>query len=690
MDSHVNQKWYTLLPQLPEREAERVYHEYAKELAKQVLSTESNNDNNVDYSAFLREWSESKKVSALENSRSMLRAAMGVLTDLVRQGWSVQVDKKKVVKVRRPEKHNLRPRLEKARIQEQELVKRNEQLSESSVQAFVRKLERKSIHKDQFVSILSLMRDGRELASSLRAVRDTPEENLIGALRSVIDPYLQFVHTNTCCEHTGIRLQDIWRYFRHTWTNQYKSTPGRTMAFLVRDKARKYHPVIGIGAIGSPIVQIKERDSWIGWHPQTFIEYVLEFPSVELGEWLLSIVDTAIEEIYVEDLFAEQLLIPKDIRFPSLEVINKLKDYGARQRELHHRLSQPREYHKKNKQNSQSKEDYWLKQTASHLYRSKRAISLADLLNSRFVLQRHLSSEPQKNQVCDLVADSEGRKVIKRVLRKARADRVGIAMGDIIVCGAVAPYSPVLGGKLVSMLAASPEVVSAYRDRYADQESVIASSMAGRPVIRPSKLVFLGTTSLYGVGSSQYNRLRMPAERVGGRHGELIEYIELGKSGSYGTSQFSSGTVDALVDLLQQSTNGQRVNSIFGEGVSPKLRKVRDGLDALNLPTEALLQHGRQRIVYGIPLVRNLRRYLLGMDEEPDYFFDVSKPEENTQEIASWWIERWLSMRIKSDGVLNQVEQHTLVSPVQHGACVALPKLDEDQFTLFSDLERDN
>ena len=45
---------------------------------------------------------------------------------------------------------------------------------------------------------------------------------------------------------------------------------------------------------------------------------------------------------------------------------------------------------------------------------------------------------------------------------------------------------------------------------------------------------------------------------------------------------------------------GQRVNSIFGEGVNPKLRKVRDGIDLLGWPSEVLLQHGRHRIVYGV------------------------------------------------------------------------------------------
>src|SRR5690606_13332196 len=135
--------------------------------------------------------------------------------------------------------------------------------------------------------------------------------------------------------------------------------------------------------------------------------------------------------------------------------------------------------------------------------------------------------------------------IVKNILRKAKADRVGIAMADITVCGSVAPYNLILGGKLVSMLAASPEAVTAYRHKYLAQESEIASSMAGRPIIRRSELVFLGTTSLYGIGSSQYHRLRMPAERIGGKKGEQLAFRERGKSDAYGTSQFSSGTVRA-------------------------------------------------------------------------------------------------------------------------------------------------
>src|SRR5262249_54926837 len=148
-------------------------------------------------------------------------------------------------------------------------------------------------------SIYGLLRDGRELAASLRKIRALAGGERAAALRDVVDPYLQFVESENRCEHTDLKLQDIWRYFRHTWTNQYVSTPGRTIAFIVRDRARQYHPVIGIGALGSPIVQICERDVWIGWHPEAFIEFATETPSVALGEWLTKTIDTAIKELYV-------------------------------------------------------------------------------------------------------------------------------------------------------------------------------------------------------------------------------------------------------------------------------------------------------------------------------------------------------------------------------------------------------
>ena len=96
---------------------------------------------------------------------------------------------------------------------------------------------------------------------------------------------------------------------------------------------------------------------------------------------------------------------------------------------------------------------------------------------------------------------------------------------NISICGAIPPYNEILGGKLVSMLLASPEVSAAYKRKYQKSPSIIASSLAGRTVIKPAELVFLGTTSLYGIGSSQYNRIKIPCEEIDGQKNNEIVYI---------------------------------------------------------------------------------------------------------------------------------------------------------------------
>ena len=54
------------------------------------------------------------------------------------------------------------------------------------------------------------------------------------------------------------------------------------------------------------------------------------------------------------------------------------------------------------------------------------------------------------------------RDALARILRKAKADRVGTAIADLTICGAIPPYNEVLGGKLLAMLMMSPEVVAEY------------------------------------------------------------------------------------------------------------------------------------------------------------------------------------------------------------------------------------
>ncbi|HWO23570.1 MAG TPA: Druantia anti-phage system protein DruA [Kofleriaceae bacterium] len=644
----------------------------ALEFARTLSGIDVNDEDRIDDA--LEEFLEGAPKWATKD-RQRLSTLGRVLSDIARQGWTLRV-RGKALSVLPPTEISADPIAEKLRVRRQEQLKRDEQLRQPAVKEFVRSMERRRLHKGRFVSIFSLMRDGREFADSLRRARAEGEE----AIARVVSPYLQFVNAGERCAWTGFELQEIWRYFRHTWSNQYTSVPGRSMYILVRDAAADNHPVIGIAALSSPIVQIRERDEWIGWHPAKFLAEIQERPTERIARWLVQVVNGALSEIFVSDLYRDGILKPIKMKKPTPDALKVLVAEGVKQRALHQRYVKTQDLKSSPRKRSDNDFAHWEKRATSHLFRSKRAFALADLLAARMILDRHLSARPTKKQLIALMSDSEGLHVVKRIIRKAKAERVGIAMADISVCGAVAPYNPILGGKLVSMLVTSPEVVRAYHDRYASAESEIASSIAAKPIIRPPHLVFLGTTSLYGVGSSQYNRIKIPCEALAGRRGESIEYVRLGMSEAFGTSQYSEETSEELGLLFSHENEGQqRVNSIFGEGVSPKLRKVRDGLELLNLPAELFLKHGRKRILYGINLVRNARDFLLGLDEKPDHLIPKKAWPDASKAIAAWWRKRWLASRIQSDDVIADVARHTLVHPIVHGARVALPTDDDSQ-----------
>jgi len=614
--------------------------------------------------------------------RQVLLGAGLVLADLVTQGWGARI-RRAHVEVRPPTTMGGDHIAEKARIRRQELINRDSQLRRAPTQKFLRSMEIPHVHNGKFVSIFSLMRDGRELGERLHTAREHINNGWAGKLADIIDPYLEFVSSrDAVCTSTGMRLMDIWRYFRHTWTNQYRSVPGRTMMFLVRDRACNLHPIIGIGALSSPIMQIRERDIWIGWHPDAFLAHVKAHPAAGLARWLVKVADTAVKEIYIKDFISARIITAHEVAVPTEAAIARLLREGAEQRRIHHRFARSRDY--KTKTSETRAPGFWVARARAHLFRSKRALALASHLQARATLRKTLGRRPTANELLALANTTQGAETIRRVVKKAKADRVGIAVADISVCGAIQPYNAILGGKLVAMLAASPEIVLEYKKRYGRAESEIASSMAGRPIRRSPNLVLLGTTSLYGVGSSQYNRVKIPCERLDGLPADTIRYLELGKSEAFGTSHYSEETVKALVDLVQQSSDGRRVNSIFGEGVSPKLRKVRQGLDLLCLPSELFLRHHRPRVVYAVSLIRNLREYLLGIDSKPNYFVTPVSGKAASASISAWWRERWLRNRIASDEVLDEVSRHTLISPISHGARV--PEVSRThQLSLFTD-----
>lgn len=610
--------------------------------------------------------------------------AQNIVLDLVAQGWKLKVCESEVF----AEPPNIEAESKdvvKQIIRNSHLIGRNAQLREKSVRDFVMGMERRRLTKKGWHSIFSVMRVGKELAESLGKISQIDDENRrFDELSKIISPYMQFIKPDDICEITGLRLGDIWRYFRHTWVNEYKSVPGRSIMILIRDAAAPNHPVIGIASLGSSVVQHKVRDKWIGWQQQKLVDTIAENPTPKLLNWLLKSLERLIGDIYKEDLINEKIISNFDLKNPTKEIIKTLKEESELAIKEHRKEPQRTKH---NGQKSDTiKDDFWEKEAKTFLYRSKRCKQLYKLLNIKRILLEQGFTKKGKPNLQEALSDSKVKNSVAQLVRMIKAEHVGVDMMDITVCGAIAPYNSLLGGKLVCMLLCSPEMTRHYNKRYSEQTSIIASAMKGKKVVRKPNLVLLCTTSLYGVGSSQYNRVKIPLKEIGIDSNESVSYKDLGHSYGFGTYHFSRITTKLGSDLNSRKKGGRLVNSIFGEGVNPLMRKIRESINLIGLDSENLLLHGNKRVTYGIQLAENFRNILLGIEKKPKYILPQNAPKQMTKEIADYWIKRWLSRRIQRPDVLNNVEKHTLNYPIEHGAVVPLPEDPEkevENLTLF-------
>jgi len=80
-------------------------------------------------------------------------------------------------------------------------------------------------------------------------------------LKSKIKPVIE-----VCEKEKQHRLFRIYRYY---WSSPYSEYVGRRIKLIIKDAALPNNPVIGIAALGSPIIHIPERDAFIGWDKKT-------------------------------------------------------------------------------------------------------------------------------------------------------------------------------------------------------------------------------------------------------------------------------------------------------------------------------------------------------------------------------------------------------------------------------------
>ena len=92
------------------------------------------------------------------------------------------------------------------------------------------------------------------------------------------------------------------------------------------------------------------------------------------------------------------------------------------------------------------------------------------------------------------------------------------------------------------------------------------------------------------------------------------------------------------------------VNSVFGEGASPRMRKLRSGLDAIGFNADLTMMHHQERRIYGVPLFDQAGAYLCGLGSDvPQYVVAPQGHTDATERIAEFWRRRWLSSRLAHD-----------------------------------------
>ena len=604
----------------------------------------------------------------LQNFGQPVRLALSVLCDLLSQGWSFVSSDDNTLRLGRPSQGENRS-ADKERVRRCLLLARDEQLCEPAVRTFVKVMETRRLGPKGWCSVMSLMRDGTTLSQELRAAAAVSDSEKEDVLAKIVQPYIQVVNTDERDEHTGLRLSDIWRYFRYTWLTPARTVPGRTMMVLVRDAAAQFHPIIGIAALSSSIVQQSERDRVIGWTRERVIEDMLATPTDEKANWLLRSLEEALSGLHTKDLITAD-----ELKYPTSSVIARIHGIGVEERSLHQNQA---------KLGTQSSTDSdWSNVVNTHLFRSKRALTLSALLGVRLTFREVGLTEPCGELLRQALSTGGEtfKQAIARVIRQVKAARVGINMMDISVCGSLAPYNVLLGGKLVSMLMASPEIRVAYASRY-QAASLIASGMKGEAVLRRPDLVLLCTTGLFAGGSSQYNRVRIPKEALQGSRSE-VRYEKLEQETEYATFHISQATMEEMRLFAKQTFQTSRVNSIFGEGVNPKMRKIRESLAAIGFPPDEILKAGSPRAVYMVPLAQNYQALLLGQTDKPEYLLESETPTAGTKAISSYWRRRWLARRINNPDILREVARNTLTYPLIHGAMVTLPEAEHEQLTL--------
>ncbi|MGH2500080.1 MAG: Druantia anti-phage system protein DruA [Candidatus Limnocylindria bacterium] len=222
---------------------------------------------------------------------------------------------------------------------------------------------------------------------------------------------------------------------------------------------------------------------------------------------------------------------------------------------------------------------------------------------------------------------------------KTRRERALRCVMDAFVLGAVPPYSMLLGGKLVAVLATSAEIEDEFWRKYGRTPALIS----GRR--QRHRLAMITTTSAYG-RSSLYNRIRLDGRDA---------WIHVGATRGHGEFLFSGRLYERLHAFVDAHARPNARAAGWGKPIHWRNRRevVRKALGLLDLPY-ALHVHGLERAIYVAPLGPNAREWLAGGEEKMEFF------GRSAAQLAAAALTRWVLPRAERDARWKTFDAETL------------------------------
>lgn len=206
--------------------------------------------------------------------------------------------------------------------------------------------------------------------------------------------------------------------------------------------------------------------------------------------------------------------------------------------------------------------------------------------------------------------------------RKLRCDKVM----DLFALGAIPPYSHLLCGKLIAMLATSTEFRRAFKKKYNGHTTLIKKKVID------GNLALLTTTSALG-RSSVYNRVKFKQRKL---------LHSVGYTQGSGDFQFLNGLYDEMTAFAGEHFAPSAKHESWGSGFRNRREVVRKCLDYVNLSPD-LLYHGVNREVFVIPLARNTKSFLSGKSNKLRFY------GQSASDLFEFFRERWLIPRADRD-----------------------------------------